>query len=524
MIKRDYNHPSIFSWVIFNETWGLYSKTGEDDQGKPKRAYLPETQEWVVSMYNMAKSLDKSRLVEDNSICCGRGHTETDIYSWHVYLPGWKWDNYLKNLTDNNFPGSSFDFEEGYFQGNQPNVNSECGNVWGYSGSTGDVDWSWDYHRMINTFRKYHKVGGWLYTEHHDVINEWNGYWRFDRTEKETGLGEIMEGMSLKDLHSEVYLSTGNEICKTAEGGSIAKIPLFISATSKWNHGKEIILESELWHTNFMGETKKMNNYRLEIPYEPFMQKELTPLSINIPKIAGISTLKFKLTSQFGEELQRNFMQFEVLGETNLPNTQIISQPANAFVDAKWSKKQWAVLDGKKVNGAGKGYFDYAFDIPEDLMIESPKSVDFYIEISAKELFVKDIQSYNRNQDFMKGSRVSPSSNPNSYPMTDETKFPSKVNIYLNHQPIKSVLLEDDPADHRGVLSWHHQLKDGKLREAGSYGYLIKIPIKLTDLKKAMSSGEPVTIRLATEEEGGIAVYGKEFGRYMLDPSIVIRY
>lgn len=23
MIKRDYNHPSIFSWIVFNETWGL---------------------------------------------------------------------------------------------------------------------------------------------------------------------------------------------------------------------------------------------------------------------------------------------------------------------------------------------------------------------------------------------------------------------------------------------------------------------------------------------------------------------
>ncbi|MNP61719.1 Beta-galactosidase [compost metagenome] len=27
VIARDYNHPSIFSWVMFNETWGL--KSGE---------------------------------------------------------------------------------------------------------------------------------------------------------------------------------------------------------------------------------------------------------------------------------------------------------------------------------------------------------------------------------------------------------------------------------------------------------------------------------------------------------------
>ena len=69
-------------------------------------------------------------------------------------------------------------------------LNSECGNVWGYEGSTGDVDWSFEYHAMMDEFRRHPKVAGWLYTEHHDVINEWNGYVRADRSPKETGLGD----------------------------------------------------------------------------------------------------------------------------------------------------------------------------------------------------------------------------------------------------------------------------------------------------------------------------------------------
>ena len=70
-----------------------------------------------------------------------------------------------------------------------------------------------------------------------------------------------------------------------------------------------------------------------------------------------------------------------------------------------------------------------------------------------------------------------PSRNPNSYPMTDTYKYPTLVKVKVNGQVVDLFYLEDDPADHRGVLSWFSQLKDGKLREAGSYGYLLKSTI-----------------------------------------------
>ena len=95
MIRRDFNHPSIFSWIPFNETWGLFTNVPRPGQEKPDRVYLPDTQKWVASVYRLAKSLDTTRLVEDNSVCCERGHTETDLNSWHAYLPGWAWDEEL---------------------------------------------------------------------------------------------------------------------------------------------------------------------------------------------------------------------------------------------------------------------------------------------------------------------------------------------------------------------------------------------------------------------------------------------
>jgi hypothetical protein len=521
MIKRDYNHPSIFSWITFNETWGLTTKVIVDN--KPAYNYLPGTQQWVASMYHLAKSLDPSRLVEDNSICCGRGHTETDINSWHEYLPGWEWENHLSNIDKNTFDGSPFHFEKGFKQGSQPNINSECGNVWGYDGSTGDVDWSWDYHRMINTFRKYPKVAGWLYTEHHDVINEWNGYWRFDRSKKFTGLGEIVPGMKLNDLHAPVYLSTGNEICETVRGGEKVSVPLYLSSMTGEDFGTELELLYQLNLTNAIGETSLVAQGVKRIGYQPYLQKELESLVLDLPDLPGLALLTLQLQDKKGTVLHHNFMHFEVIAEAKLPKTEVLSiEPAN-FSDSKWSAKQWNVLEGLKVCGAGSGYFEYKIKLNNTLDLNKIKEAYFLVEISAKELFVKDRdQKEKTSGNFMLGAKASPSGNPNSYPMTDEKLFPSVVTICVDGEFSMTTTLPDDPADHRGVLSWHHQLKDKKLREAGSYGYLTKIPVTKKQLKSAIEKGELV-VRLKTVGEGGIAVYGKSFGRYPLDPSLVVK-
>ena len=520
MVKRDFNHPSIFSWILFNETWGL--RTHTEVNGKQEANYLPETQMWVASMYYLAKSLDPTRLAEDNSICCGAGHTQTDINSFHEYLPGWEWESFLKNLTEKSSEGSTFQFEPGFKQGKQPKINSECGNVWGYEGSTGDVDWSWDYHRMMNTFRKYPEVAGWLYTEHHDVINEWNGYWRFDRTNKFTGFEELMPGMKLNDMHASVYLSTGNEICETVKGGDEIKVPLYLSSMTDVDHGMHLKLIFQLKLTNSIGETSLVAYGTKMIDYTPYAQKEIESLALNIPNTRGLAELTLQLEDLKGAVLHHNFMHFEIISESKLPKTEIISVAPSTFTNSTWSSKQWNVLDGLKVCGAGTGNFEYKLKL-NSIDLNKVKESYFLIELSAKELFVKDRDEKEKTGgDFMMGAKASPSGNPNSYPMTDETLFPSNINISINGESSLTTTLTDDPADHRGVLSWHHQLKDKKLREAGSYGYLVKVPISKKQLKAAMDKGELI-INIKTEGNGGVAVYGKSFGRYPLDPSLVLK-
>jgi hypothetical protein len=526
MIQRDYNHPSIFSWIIFNETWGLYHKEGE------KEVYRPESKQWVVSMYRLAKQLDPTRLVEDNSVCCNVGHTETDINSWHAYLAGWEWESKLREISEKTAPGSTWNFEQGWKQARQPNINSEFGNVWGYEGSTGDVDYTWDYHRAVNAFRRHPRIAGWLYTEHHDVVNEWNGYWRYDRSEKITGLEELVEGMSLQDLHAPLYLAVGEELSQTVRPGQQVQVPLYASfLTGSQAYGDALVVRAELYGWNSLGQKKSYSQIRRGVPYRPWMVGPLEPLPIAMPDEPAVAVLAVRLEDAAGKVLQRNFTTFVVEGEAP-PELRLESgkqarlvriDPAK-FSGAKWSLKQWNVLEGLKVNGAGSGFFEYRVAWPKGVRPAQLESVTLVAEVGAKQLFGKDRDDAARMEgDYMRGrGTLDPSRNPNAYPMTDETLFPSAVTVRVNGVLAGQQLLRDDPADHRGILSWHSQKKDKKLREAGSYGELLQVAIPRDALERAAAAGELV-LRLEVDEAlpGGLAIYGKRFGRYPLDPTLV---
>jgi hypothetical protein len=527
MVARDFNHPAIFSWVTFNETWGLFTKQGND-----KKAYLPETQEWVIKMYRLAKQLDPTRLAEDNSPC-NYDHTETDINTWHDYLPGYAWRARLEQIVKDTYAGSKWNFIGGRTQGHQPLFNSECGNVWGYEGSTGDVDYSWDYHIMMNEFRRQPKICGWLYTEHHDVINEWNGYYRFDRSEKYTGMDSLAPGMNLTDLHSPFYISTGDQLCREVKPGEKVEVPLFASFLTDQTPGKRLVLRSELYGWDTLGQRESYEKKSQPIAFEPWLAKELPPIKLNMPKKPVLAVLALSLENEAGVVLQRNFTTF-LVAEGPAPRTETVKSASgdlrlmrfapNTFKDAKWSSKQWNVLDGLKVNGAGHGYFEYRLAWPEGLEAKKLAGASLIMEASAKQLFGKDRDGAKAEDgDFMLGKGThDPSKLPNSYLMTDTVAFPSQVRVRVNGIVAGTFTLPDDPADHRGILSWHSQPHDKKLREAGSYGYLVQATLPAEAVAAAAQSTE-IVIRLEVDSAlpGGLAIYGERFGRYPLDPTLV---
>jgi len=224
---------------------------------------------------------------------------------------------------------------------------------------------------------------------------------------------------------------------------------------------------------------------------------------------------------------------------------EVIRCAPGSFTAGEWSVRQRSVFDGLKVWGTGKGYFEFSFPWPEDITADSAAGAEFIAELSARRIQGKDM-----NETFVPQSisdistkGIDPGHYPNSYPMTDLTSYPSTVSVSFNGLGETAVTLGNDPADHRGLLSWINQKRDkpsdhpdytawldrndkSQLDEAGSYGFLVRVPIPPDALKKAASEGV-VRVRLevkeATNHSGGLAVYGEKFGRYPVDPTVVIR-
>ena len=103
--------------------------------------------------------------------------------------------------------------------------------------------------------------------------------------------------------------------------------------------------------------------------------------------------------------------------------------------------------------------------------------------------------------------------------MTDEKLFPSTLTVLAEGEKVFEQQLPDDPADCNGVLSWHYQTRDRYLDEAGSYGYLMIVPIGGEALKKAKEKGK-LRVELKCDA-GGLAIYGRNAGRFPMDIEIL---
>jgi predicted transcriptional regulator len=188
----------------------------------------------------------------------------------------------------------------------------------------------------------------------------------------------------------------------------------------------------------------------------------------------------------------------------------------------------------------GSGYVEYQFELPKNINSGEVEEIEFRAELASRYPQSKYLEKGDAERIGMtvvteKGT--DPGYGKNSYPQTDEKLHGSMVKITANDQIITETELPDDPADHRGILSWMNQApgwewgnndhsKPWLLDEAGSYGYLTIAELDETSKKSALETGK-VTIRMyvdeSTQNRGGLSVYGKNSGMYPMDLTLLIK-
>ncbi len=186
VVKQQYNHPCVLTWVPFNESWGV-------EQIKDNVAQ----QRFVNQVYIATKEIDSMRPVITND---GWEHTVSDILTIHDYIQDGEVikeryqtvEKCIGHLPDNGRDA----FIGGYSYRGQPIMITEFGGTSFVKDTTGE---KWGYGEAVKTDDEYllrlkglvksivdnPLICGFCYTQVSNVYSEVNGLMEFDRTTKE---------------------------------------------------------------------------------------------------------------------------------------------------------------------------------------------------------------------------------------------------------------------------------------------------------------------------------------------------
>ncbi len=187
-VKRDFNHPSLFMYVPFNESWGVRNIKNSKEQ-----------QDYVTGFYYLTKSLDPSRIVISND---GWEQTVTEVCTVHTYRHGniddlERQQEYHKSLHDLDTLLSPIHtvhdrhiYVGGYKYHGEPIILSEFGGVsyapqtqvgWGYTGVDNSEDYIKELKRIFKEVYTSPHFAGFCYTQLTDVQQEINGFLSYER-------------------------------------------------------------------------------------------------------------------------------------------------------------------------------------------------------------------------------------------------------------------------------------------------------------------------------------------------------
>ena len=473
-IARDYNHPSIISWCNFNETWGL---------GGNEYKQMTDRQEWVREMYHLAKSLDTTRLIEDNSPCL-YDHVETDINSWHFYINDYdRAKEHITNVVAETYPGSAFNYAGDNVQSDAPLINSEYG---GISAGAGDKDISWCFKYLTNELRLHPKICGYIYTELQDIEWEHNGFMNYDRSVKAFGYDYL-------DINTLDFIAIDYPPGTTVAPGDQIKADIY---ASHFSH-KTITGATLHWQLDTMSATREVTRAnvagRIDIPFPQYQVQHVHQLELQIPDVhPAVGTLHVWVTDQTGTVVARNFINFAHFValpqpvESDDSGTMCLNWTPDKVSGSSWDEP---TISDHLLAAVGSGYVEYEIPLPEGLSTANVAEMALIFEASS---------SYG-------GAR-----------QTEPEKHPSDVTISINGVDIETLRIPDCPADARGALSYING-------HPGIYGYLHNVKVDPSSVLNAGTLTIRYEVKADAEAKGGFALYGARIGRYPTGPHLFIR-
>jgi hypothetical protein len=489
-IARDFNHPCIFSWILFNETWGL-----EEHQ-------TPAGWTWVREMFELARSLDPTRLVEDNSACL-YDHVATDLNTWHFYISDYdRARRHVQRVVDLTFPGSGFNYAGAYQQGTQPLLNSEYA---GLSASQGDRDIAYSFKFLTTDLRRHDKICGYVYTELTDIEWEHNGLLNYDRSRKEFGYEAFVPGMSVRDLTAADVVGLDAPPCQTLAPGSRAVWPVFFS-----HYGSRRLDQATLrWRLEGIdrfGERRPFREGSWSVTPQQYRAVGIGTLDVELPDEPCLATVAVWIEDDRGEVVARNYVNVDIHAGAaddveRVSGGWCLRRAPGDFDASTWDDPRLGPR-AAKFAAAGAGAVEFRYVLPDE--VGSVRGLRLRFEAAARTALHRiDWKDKRRATD---------------YPQTEERKLPTDLTVSLNGIELQRVRLPDDPADARGVLS--HHLTDWDL---GSYGFLTDVIVPPDRLAEVLAAGADgtLTARLEVREDaeyrGGLSLYGARMGAYPID-------
>ena len=186
VVRRQYSHPSIITWVPFNESWGVPDLPGD-----------PAQRDFVRSIYHLTKAIDPTRPVIGND---GWEQVAGDIWGVHDYaLDGaglrerWGTAAAVEQALQGR-PQHQRVVLDNTPRGERPVVLSEFGGItyepqpgkpwFGYGSVRSDDELLKKYEELVTAVLDSPAIAGFCYTQLTDTEQETNGLLRADRTPK----------------------------------------------------------------------------------------------------------------------------------------------------------------------------------------------------------------------------------------------------------------------------------------------------------------------------------------------------